>query len=274
MSIFQDPYTTLEGQTLSSTTRFLRKVRYKSAALGLPLTPNERSITRWKDCYRGKRAFLIGNGPSLKNLDLRLLKDEVTFGVNAIYLNADEMGFLPTHHIVEDTFVAEDRADEIIALSGPQKWFGNYLRYCLGAADANWLNVLVDYRNYPGFPRFSRNAARAVWVGGTVSFIGMQLAYYMGVERLYLIGFDHSYTVPDSGIREGNAILSTEDDPNHFHADYFGKGFRWHDPRVDRMEQAYLRAKECFAEDGRTIFNATSGGMLEVFPRVDYPTLF
>jgi hypothetical protein len=274
MSWYEDPHTMLDGQSLPRRTRFLRKLRYKSASLGLPLTPNEWRIVRWKNRYRGKRAFLIGNGPSLKELDLRLLRDEITIGVNAIYLNAEEMGFLPTHHIVEDSFVAEDRAGEIVNLKGPEKWLGNYLRYCLGSADANWLNVLVDYRNYPGFPRFSRNAARAVWIGGTVSFIGMQLAYYMGVQRLYLVGFDHAYTIPDSGVKKGNEILSTGDDPNHFHADYFGKGYRWHDPRVDRMEQAYRRAKENYQADGREIFNATAGGKLEVFPRVRFASLF
>ena len=153
-------------------------------------------------------------------------------------------------------------------------WVGHYLKYCLGGTHANWLNVIVDYRNYSGFPHFSENAARAVWVGGTVSYIGMQLAFFMGVETLYLIGFDHSYTIPDSGIREGNEILSTGDDPNHFHADYFGDGYRWHDPRVDRMEQAYVSANRSYLQGNRRILNATEGGKLEVFPRVDFRSLF
>lgn len=275
MPWYEDPYTSLKGREAPLLTRLSRKVRYKAGALGLSLSANEYRISRWKERYAGgQRAFLIGNGPSLKKLDLTLLQEEVTFGVNAIYLNREEMGFLPTHYVVEDSFVAEDRAEEIVSLEGPQKWFGNYLQYCLGSADANWLNILMDYREYEGFPRFSGDALRAVWVGGTVSYVCMQLAYYMGVKSLYLVGFDHSYQIPDSGIRNGNEILSTGEDPNHFHTDYFGKGYRWHDPRVDRMEQAYRKAKTVFEADGRRIFNASAGGQLEVFPRTDYEALF
>ncbi len=141
MSWYEDELTVLEGHSVATATKFARKIRYKAGSLGMPLTANESRILKWKDKYRGKRAFLIGNGPSLNHLDLSLLGTEITFGVNAIYLNAEKMGFLPTHYIVEDTFVAEDRAEEVISLEGPTKWFGNYLRYCLGNANANWLTL-------------------------------------------------------------------------------------------------------------------------------------
>ena len=71
-----------------------------------------------------------------------------------------------------------------------------------------------------------------------------------------------------------DTIPSQSDDPNHFHPDYFGKGYRWHDPMVERMEQSYVRAKAEFERVGRRIFNASAGGHLEVFPRVAYASLF
>jgi len=251
------------------------KARYVSASRKIPLTPNESRILSFQNKYAGKRAFIIGNGPSLNKIDLTKIQNEITFGVNAIYLNKEKMGFLPTHYIVEDVFVAEDRAPEINSLTGPTKWYGNYLSYCLeDGLNVCWMNVACDYRNYPGFPHFSSNASRIVWVGGTVSYIAMQLAYYMGIKELYLVGFDHSYTVPKEAEVIGRAITSTSDDPNHFHPDYFGKGYRWHDPRVDRMEKAYINANKAFTTDNRKIYNATAGGMLETFPRVDFNSLF
>ncbi len=60
----------------------------------------------------------------------------------------------------------------------------------------------------------------------------------------------------------------------HFHPDYFGKGYRWHDPRTDRMERAFIRAREAFEADGRKVYNATVGGKLEVYERVAYASLF
>lgn len=255
--------------------RMARRARYYSAGRGLPLTPNEAKIVGFRNRHRGERAFIIGNGPSLNLIDLTRLRHETTFGVNAIYLNQEKMGFLPTHHIVEDVFVAEDRATEINALRGPHKWYGHYLRYCLKQTpDVCWLNVACDYRNYPGFPHFSTNASRIVWVGGTVSYIALQLAFHMGFDEVILVGFDHSYAIPKEAKVEGRAITSTSDDPNHFHPGYFGKGYRWHDPRVDRMEKAYINARRAYEAASRKILNATVGGHLEVFERRDFNSLF
>ncbi|TDI99034.1 MAG: glycosyltransferase, partial [Deltaproteobacteria bacterium] len=225
--------------------------------------------------YAGKRAFILGNGPSLKSLDLSKLRDEVTFGTNGLFYLFDEMGFKPTFYVVEDKLFAEDRAREVNGIRGTTKIFGHYLRYCFeDSEDVLWADVKFDFREYPGFPHFSRDCAEHLWVGGTVSYLCMQLAYHMGFQDVYLIGFDHSYSIPKDAIVEGNEITSTSNDPNHFHPDYFGVGKRWHLPRTERMEVAYQRARQAFEADGRGIFNASRGGRLEVFPRVSYDSLF
>ena len=257
-----------------------RTLRYRLAGKGIALTRNDRLLLSFRNKHRGERAFIMGNGPSLNKCDLTLLKNEVTFGVNSIFLNEERMGFRPTYYVVEDFFVAEDRAPQINAFGGPQKFFGNYLDYCLwGCPDSVWLNVIINYKDYPGFPHFSTNAARRLWVGGTVTYLCLQLAYYMGFSEVNLIGFDHNYVIPKDAVitnkrATGFDVLAKSDDPNHFHPDYFGKGYRWHDPRTDRMEQAYVSARQTFESNGRKIRNATIGGRLEIFERVDYASLF
>lgn len=247
------------------------------AELGIPLSRNAWRLRRFHNLHRGRRCVVIGNGPSLNKCDLARLKDEFTFGVNAIYLNYEKMGFHPTYYVVEDRFVAQDRANEIKAYRGPRaKFFGKYLAPWLGGAvDAVWLDVdpSYHYANSGDF-RFSTRADRIVHVGGTVTFLSLQLAYYMGFSEVYMIGFDHHYTVPKEDMVNSTDIHSSQDDPNHFHPSYFGKGKRWHHPRVDRMEQCYMKAKEVFEADARKIYNATVGGHLEVFDRVDYDSLF
>jgi hypothetical protein len=236
---------------------------------------NERDIYALKNKHKGERCFIIGNGPSLNQIDLFKLKDEITFGVNAIYTNIDKMGFLPNYYVVEDIFVAEDRKDEINKFKGSLKFFGNYFKYCIDPSDdVLWLNVRFRYDNYKNFPNFSKNALRQVWTGGTVSYINLQLAYYMGFSEVYLIGFDHNYTIPKDVEVKGTEILSLGDDVNHFNNDYFGKGKRWHDPRLDRMELSYKKAKRYFNENGRTIFNASPNSKLEVFPKKDFNSIF
>ncbi len=226
--------------------------------------------------YAGRRAFIIGNGPSLNKLDMTKLKDEITFGVNNIFYNFETMGFKPTFYIVEDRLIAQDRANEINELAGVIKIFGEYTKKYKfqDKDDVIWANVIVDYEKYPDFPHFSENTATCLWVGGTVSYLCMQLAYHMGFDEVFLIGFDHNYIIPSDATVKDCVITSASDDPNHFHPEYFGKGKRWHDPCLDRMELAYRRAKQVFEQNGRKIYNATIGGKLEIFPRVDYDRLF
>lgn len=266
---FKDTYDPTELQ------KTLWRTKYRAASRGIALSKNERMFAKFHNKHRGERCFIVGNGPSLLKNDLSLLKNEITFGVNAIYLNEDTRDFLPTHYVVEDIFVAEDRAAEINAWGRPHKWIGNYLRHCMANGPrTTWINVNLDYRSYPGFPHFSTDAARMVYVGGTVSFMCMQMAYFMGFDKVYLIGFDHSYEVKTDVDQTGNKLVSQSDDPNHFHKDYFGKGYRWHTPRVDRMEMAYINARKAFEADGREMINATTGGHLNVLKRTDYDSLF
>jgi len=121
---------------------------------------------------------------------------------------------------------------------------------------------------YPRFPRFSGECHERVFFGGTVTYLSMQLAAYVGCNPIYLIGMDMSYRVPD--YMEDAEILSREADVNHFHPDYFGPGKRWHDPQVDRMKKSIAYAGGFLARRGVRVYNATRGGELEELPRVAY----
>ncbi len=220
--------------------------------------------------YRGRRAFIFGGGPSLRRTDVRLLKGEVTIASNAIFLIFPEMGYQPTFLTVEDRLVAEDRATSLNSIRGSVKVFPRDLREFLKAdPDTLYINFV---RQYAGFPQFSERFEDVVYWGGTVTMLNLQLAFHLGCNPVYLLGFDHYYKVPPK--LESVVITSDARDENHFHPDYFGPGFRWHDPRVDRMEAGYRVASRHFAAHGRSILNATEGGKLEVFPRVPFASLF
>lgn len=274
LRIIRDSYNVPSTERFSLK-RVTRTFRYRFASIGIPLTKNEKNLKKFKNKHAGERCFIIGNGPSLNKLDLSKIKNEYTFGVNAIYTNYEKMGFYPTYYVVEDIFVAEDRCSEINNYNESIKFFGDYLKYCLSPDEKSInMNVIYNYTDYHNFPRFSKNVARKIYVGGTVTYLCIQLAYYMGFKEVYLIGIDHNYIIPKEAKVEGYDILSVSDDPNHFNKDYFGKGKRWHDPMLDRMEKAYKKARIYFEKNSRTINNATAGGKLEIFDRIDYNELF
>lgn len=250
-----------------------RVTGYAMSLNGSVLTRNEKKLLSLKNIYRGRRGFIIGNGPSLNKLDLNLLKDEITIGCNGIFMLFAQMNYLPTFYTVEDTLVAEDRAEMINKIRGITKIFPYDLRYCLKSdPDTVFINFL---RRYSGFPKFSTQGESLIYWGGTVTFMNMQLAHYLGIREVYLIGMDHNYKAPSKvDEQKGCVITSHSSDVNHFHPDYFGPGYRYHDPMVERMEVAYRKAKEAYEDNGGFIYNATSGGKLEVFDRVEFSSLF
>jgi len=241
--------------------------------------PYRTRLQRLKNGMKGrKRCFLIGNGPSLNDTDLSLLKDEITFAVNGFFLKSMELDWTPTFYVVEDHLVAEDRAQDLKEFKGPIKFYPSYLAYCIEPQDDT---IFYNHRPRKSFPNgfdFSLRADEITYTGCTVIFSAMQLAAYLGFEEIYLLGVDASYKLPNdvnvSKEYDTSVLDMKTDDPNHFHPDYFGKGFRWHDPQVDKMVEAYKEALKVCEPNGIKIRNATIGGKLEVFPRVDYQGLF
>jgi 6-hydroxymethylpterin diphosphokinase MptE-like protein len=232
-----------------------------------------------RDKYAGtKRCFIIGNGPSLNRTDLSVLKDEVTFAVNGFFLKTEDLDWLPTFYVVEDHLVAEDRQQRINEFKGPTKLFPVYLAYCLEEGEDTIFFNHQPRKSYPHGFDFSTSAAEITYSGCTVTFTCMQLAFYLGFEEVYLIGVDASYDLPkdvERGDDYNVGVLDMKsDDPNHFHPDYFGKGFRWHDPQVDKMVDAYKEARRVTDMTSQRIYNATVGGQLEVFERRAFSTLF
>jgi GT2 family glycosyltransferase len=229
--------------------------------------------------HRGERVVIIGNGPSLNELDLTRLKSENTIAVNAIFYAESKMGFDPTYYVVEDTAVMRDNLEAVVAYQAGHKFFPSIYRDMVGEHDD--VTYFMMNRGFyeplsPDFciPRFSFDPAQRIYSGQSVTIINLQLAYHFGFEEVVLIGMDFSYTVPPEAQVEGDVITSAGPDPNHFHPDYFGAGKVWKDPKLDRVLANYALAKGIFEADGRRIVNATAGGRLELFERVDYTELF
>jgi hypothetical protein len=191
--------------------------------------------------YAGKRCFVIGNGPSLQQTDVSLLKDEFTFGMNRVYLAFQEWGFQTSFLVSVNDLVIE-------------QCYQDFQRFT----------------TYTG-PKFARDVSRRLWEGATVTYVCLQLAFYLGFKKVILIGVDHNFSTQG---RANQTVVSMGDDLNHFNKDYFGKGFRWQLPDLETSERSYKLAKEVFNNAGREIVDATVGGRLTVFPKVDLISQF
>ena len=123
-------------------------------------------------------------------------------------------------------------------------------------------------------PRFSRDMSDCLFAGQSVTYIMLQMAFYMGFTQVYLLGMDFYYEKLKSLRIKGYEWTSTEDDVNHFDPRYFGAGKKWMDPQLDKVALNYRLARKVFERNNRNIYNASIGGKLEVFERVDWHSLF
>lgn len=234
-----------------------------------------RSLNRYRDIHTGERCFIIGNGPSLKNTDLSYLEKEYSFGMNRIYLMFPELGFSTTYYLSINSLVIEQCAKDILALQIPRflSWRSRgFIKDTLNEDNELPSNPPLSFLHttYTG-QKFAKDAAGRLWEGATVTYVAMQLAFFMGFKQVVLIGVDHSFSTKG---KPNTTIVSGGDDPDHFDNNYFGKGFRWQLPDLDTSEIAYRKAKENFEAANREIVDATIGGKLTVFPKVEYKSLF
>ena len=228
-----------------------------------------RRLAALKDIHKGQRAFIIGNGPSLRQTDLTKLKNEFTFGMNRIYLLFSELGFSTTYFCSINDLVIEQFSADILALPMPKFLAWRSHRHFSPQLPISQLPTFI-YSTYTG-PRFSPDVRGRVWEGATVTNMALQLAFHMGFEKIILIGVDHNFTSKGDA---NKTVVSQGDDPNHFAPNYFAKGFKWQLPDLDTSEIGYALARDAYQKAGREVLDATVGGKLTIFPKVDYNSLF
>jgi len=224
-----------------------------------------RRLAAYQDKHKGQRCVIIGNGPSLRNTDVARIKGEITFGMNRIYLAFPDWGFQTSYFVSINDLVIEQCAEDIRSLSMPKFLSWHAHPYITPTDDTMFLHTTYYH------PAFSKDVRRRVWEGATVTYVAMQLAYFMGFEEVVLIGVDHSFKAKGD---PNKTVVSDGEDESHFDPRYFGKGFRWQLPDLETSELAYRRARQVFEQDGRRILDATLRGQLDVFPNVEYDTYF
>ena len=227
---------------------------------------NKARLETYRNHYAGKRCFIVGNGPSLRDTDLSKLQNEFTFGMNRIYLAFDNYDFSTSCLVSVNDLVLEQCYQEMQTFEIPKFVTWRARKYF----DASPQTLFLD-TDYTLPENFNGDATGRLYEGFTVTYICLQLAYFMGFSEAILIGVDHNFVTQGPA---NTTVTSQGDDPNHFAANYFGKGFRWQLPDLVGSERAYRMAKDAYEADGRRIVDATVGGKLTVFPKVSYESLF
>lgn len=222
-------------------------------------------LAAMRGIHRGERCVIIGNGPSLNKMDLSFLRDEYSFGLNRIYLGFERFGFTPTYLVSVNRLVIEQSAAELAAV--PCTKFISFEGVPL-VQPADDL-VIINPREWRDY--FSTDPLQGLCIGSTVTYVAMQLAFWMGFDDVVLIGVDHRFETKGEPHK---VVESRGDDPNHFDPGYFGKGFNWQLPDLKESEQMFRIADAYFRAFRNKVVDATVDGACPVFEKADYVELF
>ena len=229
-----------------------------------------RRIKRYCNAYQGQKCFIIGNGPSLRTDDLERIRRSgiPSFAMNRIFNLFPETKWRPTYYVCEDILILRGIEDRISAMDAAKfipvnlKWYED-----VNIKDAIyfWLDYNSEMKETFGL---STDAAHSVRCRGTVTSTCIQLAIYMGFSEIYLLGIDHNYS---KSINEEGKVVEDPSVKDYFADDYDSdiKDQVVHDMRAPT--QAFASVEQLSRKlNTFRVYNATRGGRLEIFERVDF----
>ena len=241
---------------------------YKSIKIiKFPLSKNAATLKKLNNKHWGKRCFIIGNGPSLKVEDLEQLNDEITFAFNRIYYIFDKTKWRPTYYCSEDEKVIFSSKEEINNIKIENKFFPVNFPWDYNVHLKNAQYYIFKLGDSNVEPKFSRDIAKGIYWGNTVAYTAIQLAVYMGIKEIYLIGVDHNFS---KMVNDKGEIVIDKTAKDYFTEKYNTDKDDLYIPNVDISTRAFSAAKKYADKNNIKIYNATRGGKLEVFERIDF----
>ena len=224
-------------------------------------------LKEFKNKHFGETCFIIGTGPSLKHEDLFKIRDLgfITFAPNRIYEICDSTGWQPTYYICQDHNIIRAFHDKIKMIKSKFSFLPINHKDLFASPKMKYF-VLRERDYYPGLPKFSKDVPKRLDQGYTVTYGAIQMAAYMGFKTIILLGIDHNYSVYRDAkgrpVRQSNRDSDYTAGMTHYMTkDTF--------PRIEESTRAYEKAEKISKKLGVKIYNATRGGKLEAFERID-----
>lgn len=232
-----------------------------------------RANQRLRGVHRGKRCFVLGTGPSLARQNLQRLRGEHVYTVNSFVDHANTLGVDPTGHVLMDPFYFEENTTGIETL----RRVGAMPAGTLRIFPLHYKRIVDRYVDDPTYVLFAGDFAgnsnadlsRALPSLYSVTNLALLAALYAGFSKIYLLGCEMDML---SRVESVQPLLIRE---SHYYnddvamADFTRLGFDYtrYAHAVLRMFDGFRFAAKACGPD-QAIYNATLGGVLDVFPRV------
>ncbi len=227
----------------------------------IPEYRNKR-IDSFRGIHNGQECFIVATGPSLTSDDLNIIHSSnyKSISMNQIFKIFPFTDWRPDYYVAQDILVTKtyplfwkEMDNSIIFVSDANEDFNNS-NYPQNVY-INHMGLIWDTNREPGF---SEDIAQIVYCCGTVTYSCIQIAIYLGFKTIYLLGVDFS------------GYKGNRQKYDHFYSEENKVSICY----SKHVELAYKKAKKYADNHGVKIINATRGGNLELFERVDFDSLF
>jgi hypothetical protein len=249
-------------------------------APGSVLARNEKFRNRHAD---GSRCFILATGPSIRTQDLSLLKGETCISLSNFIVHPHNSLIRPAYHCVPrlgfppstpETAAAWFR--EMEAKTGQATFFMDYENQWIvdryGLFRDKELHYLSFGRNWSGLNGAGIDLTLPLPRIQSSPVMALQVAIFLGFKEIYLLGCDHDWL-----LHFGQSLHFYQENENPIFQQP-GVAENW-DLEAEARAFAvlfgqYRELLNYAGPRGIRVFNATAGGLLNVFPRVTYETLF
>lgn len=237
-----------------------------------------------KDIHAGQRCTILGNGPSVKELDLGQLAGQIVISVSNGYLHRDFSCIAPRYHCVPQITYGRMTEEDVVLWFremhenlGQAELFLNETEADLVRRHALFEGRKVHYLAFrESFDEVSHTERPDLADGipriESVPIMALMVAMYLGFKKVGLLGVDHDHFKSRTYIYAFEVGVQAGKD---FSVSTSGAvQTAWHDEfqSLARLWRQYRVLRKIAATNGIEIVNATPGGELDEFPRVEYAT--
>ena len=222
-------------------------------------------LKKYKDIHKGKRCFIIGNGPSLQMSDLEILykNKEICFGVNRIFLGFKDTEWRPDYYVALDYLLIDNMQEELKQIYDIDKFIRFNPHYKVSDMMPNTNEFIAIVQEDEQFD-FSTDISEGICTGETVVYAAIQIAAYMGFSDIYLLGVDMSMKALGLNAQDEGAHFYKSPDVN----ENFGQG------NVDTAIEALAFSERYLKKYNVHLYNATRNAIWDDVTKVDFDKLF
>ena len=224
-----------------------------------------------KNKYSG-RCFIIGNGPSISNQNLNILENEFTFVTNRFILNPNFGKIKPSFYCISDpVFLNKQnniilknicqslKNDDVNNLFVSNRFRLDHSFQKMTPAELTYYIYMKRTKEVFLEKEISTNVKNGFYYAGTVIIdICIPLAFYMGFEKVYLLGCESDYSNHNTHFYGSVEEVKTKA-KDLSREDWF-----------DMINTSYGYARKYFENSGREIIDCSLHGKLTTLQKAEY----